>query len=96
MDVVDLGKIMDKLGKKYKNEKKLYGTFIKTWKNLENTEFIEEISKELDNLQEISNQYYEKYGLCDEILDLQLWINKTRNKYDIPDPHELLDNGFAQ
>ena len=96
MDVVDLGKIMDKVGKKYYNEKKAYGTFIEIWKNLENTENLVIISKELDNLQKITNKYYSKYGLSDEILDLQLWINKTRNKYDISDPNELLDNGFVQ
>lgn len=96
MDVTELGKIMTKLGKKYKNEKILYETLIQIWKNLENEEFLDEISKKLDQLQEISNKYYSKYGVSEEILDLQVWINQTRNKYNIPDPAELMSNGFAQ
>lgn len=95
MDVKGLDKIITKLFKKYENEKICYEKLLQSWKKLENEEFIDKISIELEKIQEICNEYYEKYGFNDEILELQVWINQIRNQYDITDPREIIhiDNG---
>lgn len=95
MEVGNLNQIASILFKKYPNEKICYEKLIQSWKKLENEEFIDQISIELEKIQEICNEYYEKYGFTDEILDLQIWINTVRNKYDLTDPREIIhiDNG---
>ena len=95
MDVTGLNKISENLFKKYPNEIIYYEKLLESWKKLENEKFLDKISTELEKIQEICNKYYEKYGMSDEILDLQIWINKVRNKYDITDPREIThyDNG---
>ena len=50
------------------------------------------IIKELDNLQDICNILYSKYGATDEVIFYQAMINTLRNKYDIPDENELIYN----
>lgn len=49
----------------------------------------------VESLQEICNKLYERYGLDDDILDLQVYINEYRHEYDITDPREIIhvDNG---
>lgn len=57
------------------------------------------IPQNLNRLQEINNQLYEKHGADQNIINLQVEINKIRNFYDIPDPAELTkysDGYFAQ
>lgn len=55
-----------------------------------------ERNKAIHELQTMNNTFYEKEGFNDETLELQIIINKLRNKYDIPDPDETLDNGYVQ
>lgn len=54
----------------------------------------------LYKLQNINNNLYEKYGLVDEVLDLQLWINSKRYEWDIVDDGEIIhkfdDGDFVQ
>ena len=52
--------------------------------------------KELDKKQEIVNQLYEEQGLTDEILDLQLEINKKRHENNITNPKELTYKNYVQ
>ena len=54
--------------------------------------------KILNNLQENCNQLYNEYGASDEVIALQVAINKFRNFLDIPDEAEMTDSnkGFVQ
>lgn len=54
--------------------------------------------KILDNLQENCNQLYNEYGASNEVITLQVAINKFRNFLDIPDETEMTsyDKGFVQ
>ena len=54
------------------------------------------LMKDLDNKQEIVNQLYAEEGLTDRVLDLQLEINESRAKENIPDPEEMVYKNFAQ
>ena len=56
----------------------------------------EKLKKELDEKQEIVNQLYEKWGLTDEILDLQVEINSLRHEYDLVDESEIVYDKFVQ
>lgn len=49
----------------------------------------------IEFLQGICNELYDKNGLTDGILNLQVYINEYRHKYDITDPREIIhtDNG---
>lgn len=49
-------------------------------------------------LQEQNNKLYESFGATDEIIDLQIAINKLRNKYNITDETKETDSnpGFVQ
>lgn len=47
----------------------------------------------IKDLQNISNRLYEKYGLTDEILDLQILINKYCNEKDTLSEEDLILNG---
>ena len=38
----------------------------------------------------------ELYGASDKLLEKQIALNIERNKYDIPDPKFLNDEGFVQ
>ena len=66
----------------------------------ENQNDMTEVKKGLDALQRINDKLFDKYGISDEIIDLQLVINQLRNAYDIPDKKELIykseDGQFAQ
>ena len=53
--------------------------------------------KLLDISQILLNRAYSRKGLDDDILDLQVKINTLRNKLDIPDKNEIVnDEGFVQ
>lgn len=54
------------------------------------------LMKDLDNKQEIVNQLYAEEGLTDRVLDLQLEINESRAKENIPDPEEMVYKNFVQ
>lgn len=46
--------------------------------------------------QRILNSVYEKEGLTDKILELQIKINKLRHESNIPDETLLNDGGYVQ
>lgn len=51
----------------------------------------------IKELQIISNNLYEKYGLTDEVLDLQIWINQYCNeKNEISDEDLILNDEYVQ
>lgn len=54
------------------------------------------LMKKLDDKQKVVNELYEKEGLTDEVLELQLAINKTRAEENIPDPEEMIYKNFVQ
>jgi len=52
---------------------------------------------DIDRKQKDLNKRFEKSGLTDELLDEQVKINSLRNKYDIKDESEIInDGGFVQ
>lgn len=57
-------------------------------------DFIKKVN--LRNRQRYINRKYAKEGLTDEILDLQVQLNKERNELDIMDPTEEIVDGFVQ
>ena len=50
----------------------------------------------IKDLQNISNRLYEKYGLIDEVLDLQIWINQYCNEKNITDEDLILNDEYVQ
>ncbi|RAP46440.1 MAG: hypothetical protein BZ136_07480 [Methanosphaera sp. rholeuAM74] len=60
----------------------------------------EEIKISVNKLQDINDALFEKYGVCDEIIDFQVCINKIRNYKDITDEKEVInhatDGDFVQ
>ena len=54
------------------------------------------MDKKLKKLQEKANTLYERDGLTDEVLDLQLEINKLRHENDIVDETEIIDEKWVQ
>lgn len=66
-----------------------------------NSELIQNIEELFDKkgyieqLQEVCNTLFNLYGFDDTILELQIYINQLRHKYDITDPREIIhiDNG---
>ena len=50
----------------------------------------------LEKMQHQLNQKYEKEGLTDDVLDMQLDINKLRNKHDISDKNQIIYKTFVQ
>ena len=57
-------------------------------------DFIKKVN--LRNRQRYINRKYAKEGLTDEILNLQVQLNKERNELDIMDPTEEIVDGFVQ
>ena len=54
-------------------------------------------SKLLDVSQLLINKLYDKYGLTEDILDLQIKLNTMRAETDIFDNNEIVnDEGFVQ
>lgn len=59
-------------------------------------EDVVKIAQELDERQKIINEKYEKEGLTDEVLDLQIKLNQDRNKHNISDPTKRIYENFVQ
>ena len=57
-----------------------------------------DLEKCFDILQEQNNKLYENLGTTDEVMDLQVAINKLRHKYNIPDKTKMTEynSGFVQ
>ena len=51
---------------------------------------------DLDKLQEYADKFYEKYGANDEVIGLQLLINRERAIRDEPDKKESVYEDFSQ
>ena len=51
---------------------------------------------ELETMQELCNELYEKDGLTDEVLDLQLQINKLRHEHDVTDKNSKIYKNYVQ
>lgn len=56
--------------------------------------FFKKIS--LKNKQQHVNKLYERDGLTDEVLNLQVQINQERNEYNITDDSEKIYKDFVQ
>ena len=56
--------------------------------------FLKKIS--LKNRQNKVNKLYERDGLSDEVLNLQVQINQERNEYNITDEDEKIYKDFVQ
>lgn len=54
------------------------------------------LMKKLDSKQKVVDELYEKEGLTDLVLNMQLEINKIRNKENIPDTTKNLYQHFVQ
>ena len=61
-----------------------------------NEKELEEKKKELDERQKVINEKYEKEGLTDEILDLQVQLNTERYELDITDDTQRINGQFVQ
>lgn len=57
-----------------------------------------ELKQCFDILQEQNNKLYNDLGATDEIIELQVSINKLRSKYNIPDENTMTESnpGFVQ
>lgn len=52
---------------------------------------------DIDRKQKDLNKRFEKYGLTNEVLEEQVKINSLRNRYNIKDENEIInDEGFVQ
>lgn len=49
-----------------------------------------------NTLQNVCNELYETYGATEEVIDLQVAINKLRHKHNVTDKSELLFEEFVQ
>lgn len=56
----------------------------------------EETKERLRKMQDKVDVLYEKNGLTDEVLDLQIEINTLRSELDIPDEKDVIVGGFVQ
>lgn len=50
----------------------------------------------INQLQEICNELHEEFGLTDEVLSLQVAINKLRHKHDVSDTSNQLHENYVQ
>ena len=50
----------------------------------------------LETMQELADDLYEEFGLSDEVLDLQLKINKLRHEQDISDDKQKVHKNWVQ
>lgn len=57
-----------------------------------------ELKQCFDILQQQNNKLYEEFGTIEEVMDLQIIINKLRNKFNITDETNLTESnpGFVQ
>ena len=54
------------------------------------------LTRRLNKKQKEINKLYEKEGLTDRVLEMQVELNKERNEYNIPDGEFVNDEGFSQ
>ena len=47
-------------------------------------------------LQNVCNELYETYGATEEVIDLQVAINKFRHKHNITDKSQLIYEEYTQ
>ena len=57
---------------------------------------MENIEQKLDTIQDKIDELYKKYGATDEIIDLQIAINKLRHKLDITDKKQQIYETYTQ
>ena len=50
----------------------------------------------LETMQELADELYEEFGLTDEVLDLQLKINKLRREHNISDEKQRVYENWVQ
>ena len=50
----------------------------------------------INQLQEICNSLYDEHGLTDEVLSLQVAINKLRHKHDVSDTSNQVHETYVQ
>ena len=50
----------------------------------------------LDTLQEICTELHDKYGLTNEVLDLQIVINRLKHKHNISDETNKVYKNYVQ
>ena len=50
----------------------------------------------IETLQKICNELHEEFGLTDELLELQVVINKLRHKHDLSDNTNRLHENYVQ
>ena len=55
-----------------------------------------QMQDKIKTLQEVCENLYDEYGLTEEILELQVVINKLRNKYNISDSKNRIYKNFVQ
>lgn len=53
-------------------------------------------ANEFNQRQQEINKKYEKEGLTDEVLELQVQLNQDRNKWDISDPTKRIYENYVQ
>ena len=50
----------------------------------------------IETLQKICNELHEEFGLTDELLELQVVINKLRHKHDLSDNTNRIHENYVQ
>lgn len=56
----------------------------------------EELEKEFEKRQKAIDKKYEEEGLSDEVLDMQLELNKDRHENNISDPTKRIYKNYVQ
>lgn len=56
----------------------------------------DEIKQKLRSMQDKVEKLYEEQGLSDEVLELQIEINRLRTEFDIADEKDVINGGFVQ
>lgn len=54
------------------------------------------MNDKIKNLQSICDDLHEEFGLTDEVLSLQVSINKLRHEHDISDESNALYENYVQ
>ena len=54
------------------------------------------MEQKIEDLQKKCNLLYHENGLTDEVLDMQIMINKLRHEHDIQDKSNALHEDFVQ
>jgi len=54
------------------------------------------MEEKLAKMQKEVDKLYDEHGLCDEVLDKQLEINKLRHEHDISDKSNRVNGDYVQ